>query len=148
MARKVYFSFHFARDSWRVANVRGARVITSLDKTPFLDGASWESIKRRGDQAVQRWIERELKGTSVTVVLLGAETGKRRWVKYEIKRTVALGKGLLGIDISSIRNRHGRADTMGPNPLPRGYPLYRWNSENGRANIGKWIEAAAMRAGR
>src|ERR1700722_19244345 len=148
MARKVYSSFHCARDNWRVANVRGARVITSLEKTPFLDGAAWESIKRQGDKAIQTWIERELKGTSVTVVLLGAETGRRRWVKYEVKRSVELGKGLLGINISGIRDRNGRTDTMGPNPLPHGYPVYKWNAENGRDNIGKWIETAAIRADR
>lgn len=148
MARKVFFSFDFARDSWRVANVRGSRVITGLEKSPFLDGAAWESIKRGGDRAIQAWIEKELKGTSVTVVLLGAETGRRRWVKYEVKRTLELRKGLMAIDISKVRDRNGSVVSLGPNPLPRGYPLYAWNKENGRANIGKWIERAAIEASR
>jgi hypothetical protein len=87
-------------------------------------------------------------GTSVTVVLIGAETGKRRWVKYEIKRSIELGKGLLGIDISKIRDPRGKTDTKGPNPLPSGYPLYQWNNDDGRANIGTWIETAAILASR
>ena len=78
----------------------------------------------------------------------GAETGKRRWVKYEIKRSIELGKGLLGIDISKIRDPRGKTDTKGPNPLPSGYPLYQWNNDDGRANIGTWIETAAILAGR
>jgi MTH538 TIR-like domain (DUF1863) len=53
MARKVFFSFHFERDSWRVGNVRSSRVITGLEKSPFLDAAAWEQIKRKGDQAIQ-----------------------------------------------------------------------------------------------
>jgi MTH538 TIR-like domain (DUF1863) len=71
-----------------VGNVRSSHVITGLEKSPFLDAAAWEQIKRKGDQAIQNWIEQQLNGTSVTVVLIGAETGKRRWVKYEIKRSI------------------------------------------------------------
>ncbi|HTB50232.1 MAG TPA: TIR domain-containing protein [Solirubrobacteraceae bacterium] len=115
MARKVYFSFHFQRDYWRVGNVRGSRVISGLEKTPFYDGATWEKLKRKGDRAVQAWIERELKGTSVTVVLVGAQTAGRRWVKYEIRRSLDLGKGLMGIDISKIANQRGVRDRSGPN---------------------------------
>jgi hypothetical protein len=148
MARKVFFSFHFERDSWRVGNVRSSHVITGLEKSPFLDAAAWEQIKRKGDQAIQNWIEQQLNGTSVTVVLIGAETGKRRWVKYEIKRSIELGKGLLGIDISKIRDPRGKTDTKGPNPLPSGYPLYQWNNDDGRAHLGTWIETAAILAGR
>lgn len=65
--------------------------------------AGWESIKRQGDQAIHNWIENQLNGTSVTVVLIGSETSTRRWVKYEIKRSVERGKGLSGIDISKSR---------------------------------------------
>lgn len=148
MARKVFFSFDFARDSWRVANVRSSQAITGLEKSQFLDGAAWESIKRKGDPAIQAWIEKELKGTSVTVVLLGAETGRRRWVKYEVKRTIELGKGLMAIDISKVRDQRGGVVKLGPNPLPSGYPLYAWNNDNGRANIGIWIDRAATVAGR
>ena len=148
MARKVYFSFHFQRDSWRVANVRNSGAIRGLEKTPFYDAAQWEAIRRQGDQAIRRWIESELAGTSVTVVLVGAQTAGRRWVKYEIRRSRELGKGLLGIDISSIRDRHGHSDRRGANPLPRGYPLYDWARQDGRANIGLWIDAAARAAGR
>lgn len=148
MARKVFFSFHYARDAWRVAQVRNSNVITNLEKSPFYDKAEWESIKRNGDQAVKNWIDNQLSGTSVTVVLIGAETASRKWVKYEISRSIELGKGLLGIDISKIKDRNGETDPTGANPLPAGYPVYLWNKNNGAENLGKWIEAAAIKAGR
>jgi hypothetical protein len=47
MARKVFFSFHFERDSWRVGNVRSSHAITGLEKTPFLDAAAWERSNGR-----------------------------------------------------------------------------------------------------
>jgi hypothetical protein len=35
-------------------------------------------------------IDNALKGTSVTAVLIGAQTASRRWVKYEIDKSVEL----------------------------------------------------------
>jgi hypothetical protein len=148
MARKVFFSFHYTRDVWRVAKVRNSGAITNLLKSPFYDKAEWETIKRQGDPAIQRWIDTQLSGTSTTVVLIGAETYSRRWVKYEIAQSIKLGKGILGINISGIKDRNGDTDTMGQNPLPSEYPVYKWNHNNGAENLGKWIEAAAIKAGK
>ena len=103
MARKVFFSFHYERDAWRVAQVRNSNIITNLDKNPFYDKTEWESIKRNGDQAIKNWIDRQLQGTSVTVVLIGAQTASRRWVQYEIQKSIELGKGLIGVHISGMR---------------------------------------------
>lgn len=147
MARKVFFSFHYARDVWRVAQVRNSGVVTNLEKTPFYDKAEWESIKRQGDAAIQRWIDAQLAGTSVTVVLIGQETASRRWVGYEIQKTIQLKKGLIGVHISGIKDRNGETDNLGSNPLPPGYPVYKWNHNNGAANLAKWIEEAANKAG-
>ncbi len=148
MSRKIFFSFHFARDNWRVSKVRNSGVIGGFDKSPFIDKAEWEKIKLRGDQAVKNWIDSQLLGTSVTVVLIGAETYKRKWVKYEIEKSIELKKGLIGINISGITDRYGETDTMGTNPLPAGYPLYKWNHNNGAINLAKWIEEAALKVGR
>jgi hypothetical protein len=148
MTRKVFFSFHYGRDAWRVGKVRNSGVIGNFEKSPFYDKAQWETIKLQGDIAIQRWIDNQLSGTSVTVVLIGAQTASRRWVKYEIKKSIQLGKGLLGINISGINDHNGDTDTMGANPLPTGYPIYKWNHNNGAENLAKWIEAAAIKAGK
>ena len=47
----------------------------------FIDAADFEEIKKQGDEAIKRWINSQLDGTSVTVVLIGAETYSRRWVR-------------------------------------------------------------------
>jgi hypothetical protein len=143
MARRVFFSFHYDRDNWRVAKVRNSQVVKGYEKNPFYDKADWEAIKKKGDAAIQKWIDSQLKGTSVTVVLIGAKTSTRRWVKYEIEKSIADGKGLIGIDISKITDSAGKTDETGSNPLPKGYPYYRWNKDDGYKNLGKWIEDAA-----
>lgn len=148
MARKVFFSFHYSRDAWRVGQVRNCQVVSGYNKNPFYDKAQWETIKRMGDETIKNWINEQLSGTSVTVVLIGKETSERRWVKYEIKRSIELGKGLIGIDISKIKDQYGNTDETGKNPLPLGYKKYLWNNDNGRENLGKWIEEAAAKAGK
>ena len=147
MARKIFFSFHYARDAQRVSTVRNSGVIGNFEKTPFYDKAQWESIKRQGDQAVQNWIDSQLRGTSVTVVLIGTETYKRRWVKYEINKSIELGKGLLGIHINGIKDWNGNTEDLGPNPLPSGYPVYKWNADGGAQRLANWVEVAAAKAG-
>lgn len=143
---KVFFSFHFKRDAWRVGQVRNSQVVANYPKNPFFkDGVEWEKVKASGDVAVQNWIEKQLKDTEVTVVLIGLQTASRRWVKYEIKRSIELQKGIIGVHISGIKNQDKEWDKLGPNPLPAKYKTYKWNADNGRENLGKWITAAMPR---
>jgi len=157
--RKVFFSFHYERDIWRVAQVRNCNVVTkSYQKNEFLDKAQWETIKRGGDAAIKRWINAQLNGTSVTIVLIGAETYRRPYVNYEIKQSFIRGNGLLGIYIHNVKNQFGLTDRQGLNPfdnfrlgrknLSAYVETYDWVYDFGRNNIQTWIERAAIRAGR
>ena len=162
MARKVFFSFHYDRDVMRVTQVRNSWVVRANgEASPFYDKAVFEEAKRRAG-GIENWIEEQLKGTSVTVVLFGAETYDRPWVRHEIKRSYELKKGLLAIDIHNVKHPQKGADVQGKNPLSyftvdsggRKIPLsnlyktYDWINDNGYENISKWIEAAAQAAGR
>ena len=52
------------------------------------------------------------------MVLIGAETANRRYVSYEIERSVARGNGLLGVRINNIKGRDGRVDAPDEYPVP------------------------------
>lgn len=147
MARKVFFSFHYTRDSWRVGQVRNSNLIW-WEKTPFYDKAKWEQVKMQWDTAIKNWIDSQLNGSSVSVVLIWLQTSNRKWVKYEIARSIELGKGLIGVHISWIENQNKETDTLWTNPLPNGYRVYKWHKDDGRNNLHKWIETAAREAGR
>lgn len=162
MARRTFFSFHFERDNWRAGQVRNSWVGRDREDAGFWDAASWEEVKKRGREAIERWIDRQLDGTSVTVVLIGAETSEREYVGYEIKQSYSKGNGLLGVHIHNMKDVNSRTDVKGKNPLSNWtverdgrrvalsdiYPSYDWANDDGRRNIGDWIEAAARRAGR
>lgn len=146
MARKVFFSFKY-EDVHRAMNVRNSNVLTGVLKSGFIDKADFEKVERAGDQAIRNWIDAQLIGTSVTVVLIGAKTDKSKWVKYEIQQSIARGNGLLTIDISKIMDLHEQTTTCCALRV-KGYPHYQWNNDNGRENLGRWVEDAAAAAGK
>lgn len=146
MARRVFFSFKY-KDVSRAMVVRNSWVTQGKEAAGFVDSAEFESIKRQGDQAIKNWINKQLEGTSVTVVLVGQQTCSSRWVKYEIDQSIARGNGLLGIDVSKIKDLQGNtSDRCGE--IPKGYEFYLWNNDDGYNNMGDWIEKAAEAAGK
>lgn len=99
MARRVFFSFHYDNDVWRANQVRNCNVVAGVDTAGFFDHSEYETAKKQGSDGIKRMILRNLRNTSVTVVLLGLETASRPWVKYEIAQSIAQKNGLLGICI-------------------------------------------------
>lgn len=132
--RHVFFSFHFQADIHRVNIVRNSWRIRPEDHVPgFFDRSLWERKKRTDIGALKRMIRVGLKGTSVTCVLAGEFTWTRPWVRYEIAESVALGNGLLTVDIDELRCVRTRAAcNMGPNPLDY-MGVYR--ADDGRAYV-------------
>src|SRR5256885_953850 len=117
MARKTFFSFHYERDSWRAGQVRNCNLIPSEDEYGFVDSVDWESIKRQGDPAIEKWIRDQMHYTSVTAALVGAETAERPWVQHEIVESWNRGNGVVGIWIHNIRDQNKSVDSQGRNPF-------------------------------
>jgi hypothetical protein len=163
LVRRVYFAFHYERDVWRVNIVRNSWVAKpDREVAGYVDAADFEEVKKKGDAAVERWIDSQLEGTSVTTVLIGTETSTRPYVIYEIKKSHERANGLLGIYIHNIKDNEGQIDYKGQNPfgtlyiekdgrktyLSEMYPTYDWVTDNGFNNFPGWVETAAKRAGR
>lgn len=146
MARKVFFSFQY-EDVHRAMNVRNSSVIASDQKAGFIDKADFEEVEQKGEAAVKKWIDDQLHGTSVTVVLVGATTNESKYVKYEIDQSIARGNGILTVDISQISDLNGKTTTCCGLRVP-GAPHYQWDNHDGRTNLGKWVESAAKAAGK
>ena len=162
MARRVFFSFHYD-DVWRVMQVRNSGVVRAAGEVAgFVDKADFEAVERKGEAAIKRWIDAQLEGTSVTIVLIGQETADRPYVQYEIERSYERGNRLLGIWIDNIRDTDGSTLWWrGANPFENvqigGFflgssvasllrvPIYDWVHDDGRKNIARWIEQAPGR---
>lgn len=170
MARRVFFSFHYQRDIWRVNIVRNhAKLKSGYQEAGYWDCSLWESAKRTGETELKRLINSGLQNTSVTVVLIGAETSERKWVKYEIEENYKRGNGMLGIYIHNIQNKDKTTDFRGRNPfdsftveqssqfsymsktyvsMSQIFPTYDWVFDNGYNNFSGWVEDAAKAVGR
>jgi len=158
----------------------------------------FEATKKEGDAALKAFLRQGMENTSVTCVLAGTNTWSRRWVKYEIARSIIRGNGLLTVHIYGVKDKNGETTTKGAEPLAQmgvykaddkiflaewksgkwvkyeDYTLaipegdlwfdpptnatvvqlsthcmsYDFTAQDGRKNIGGWIETAAVLAGR
>jgi hypothetical protein len=151
MARRAFFSFHYERDLSRAGQVRSCwPKPADWDAAGFCDAASWEALKSKGDEVVNKWISDQLEGTTVTVVLIGTETATTPYVQYAIDQSWARNNELIGIHISSLKDSQGNTQPAGTNPLQGAkyseIRTYDWTIDSGYQNVGDWIESAYQRA--
>lgn len=148
MARRVFFSFHYQRDIWRVNQIRSLPNIIDTAAAGFIDASLWEEAKSKGDATVQKMIDDALVGTTVTVVMIGEKSANRKFINYEITQSIARGNGIVGVQIHHLKNHSGETDSVGATPakLTSGsYPIYKYVDS---AKLATWIEATAIAAGR
>jgi len=147
MARHTFFSFKYEDDVQRAMTVRKSWV-TQGNQTDagFIDSAEFEKVKKQGNQAVFNWIDKQLENTTVTVVLVDANTNNSKYIQYEIDQSIKRNNGLLEIDISKIKGFDGKTSSRCKWLLPKKYLAYGWNENNGYENLGKWVEKAAKDA--
>jgi hypothetical protein len=136
MARRVFFSFHYQRDIWRVNQIRNIGEIVGSSAAGFHDASLWEEAKKKGDLAIKAMIDEGLKNTSVTVVCIGSQTAGRKYIDYEIKQSIARGNGLIGIQIHELKDKDGNTDSVGA--IPSGLT-------QAGANVYKYVDHATLK---
>jgi hypothetical protein len=114
MAKKSFLSFYYRDDSWRVSQIKN---IGAVDGQPILSANAWEAIEDKGDDAIKEWIETNMRGRDCLIVLVGARTSGRRWVKHEIRRACERGIGVFGVYIHNLKDAAGEQSAKGSNPF-------------------------------
>lgn len=112
--KKVFYSFHYDNDVFRVQQIRNMGVI---EGNASISANDWETVKKGGDKAIEKWIDDIMKSQECVVVLVGEDTHKRPWVKYEIKKAWTDKKGLVGIYIHNLKDPKTGKCTKGTNPF-------------------------------
>lgn len=97
--RQIFYSFHYDNDVFRVQQIRN---IGALEENKPVSANDWETVKKAGDKAIEKWIDDNMKNRSCIVVLVGNETSKRKWVDYEIRKAWNEGKAVVGIFIDDL----------------------------------------------
>jgi MTH538 TIR-like domain (DUF1863) len=116
MARRVFFSFHYQRDIFRINQIRSIPNITGTSAAGFQDASLWEESKKKGRAAIEKMIDDALFNTTVTVVCIGSQTAGRQYVNYEIEKSIARGNGVIGIQIAHLIGHDKKADAQGATP--------------------------------
>ena len=144
--RRVFFSFHYQNDIWRVNQVRQSwryNHESSREAEGFYDASIWERSKLTGPESLKGLIRNGMQNTSVTCVLIGSQTYERRWVRYEMARSVIKGNGLLGVRIHLMGDRSGYTSPPGPNPLEyMGVYLVNGVVKLAEHSNGRWVQYA------
>ena len=116
--RRTFFSFHYVPDNQRAQVVKQSW-LTKQDREAagFFDSSAFETKRRTGEDSLKQFLTDQLKGTSVTCVLVGTETAFRPWVRYELVRSFHRGNGLFAIRVHGLKDFNQQYATSGPNPF-------------------------------
>lgn len=112
--RQVFFSFEYNKDNWRASQVRN---MGKVDSSSTFSDNDWEEVKEKTDAKIKEWIDAQLEKRSCLVVLIGASTSGRKWIKYEIEKAYELKKGIVGIHIHNLKDSDGNQSNKGSNPF-------------------------------
>lgn len=159
MARKVFFCFNYEKDIPKVESVRNSWFGGSSDEfSGFIDYDSWEELKKGRTNKIQNWIDSQLEGSTVTVVLMGPEAAKLEWVRYAVVESHYRGNGMFGIYIDNRKDLPENINeeemnpfellTLGGDLLSKHYKTYDWIGDDGNKNFQEWIEKTAEAAGK
>jgi MTH538 TIR-like domain (DUF1863) len=93
--RKVFISYHHEQDQFWFNRFTNA---FSEDYEVFQDQSLDDEVDSEDLEYVNRVIREDyISGSSITIVLCGGETGKRRFIDWEIASTLHYEHALLGI---------------------------------------------------
>lgn len=136
--KKIFFSFHYDLNSWRVQQIRNMGVV---EGQKICEPNEWEQIKKSGDKSIQNWIDKQMKGCNCVIVLIGEQTHTRKWVKYEVTRAKELGISIFGIFIHNLKGSEGKTTRKGQNVFDiHCYEPTFYNAYNDiKNNLKKWI---------
>lgn len=110
----VFYSFHFDNDVMRVQQIRNMGMIDGNEPVSKND---WETVRKNGNAAIEKWIDDNMKYKRCVVVLIGTDTHKRPWVIHEIKKAWEDSRGLLGIHIHNLNCPNNGTCSKGKNPF-------------------------------
>lgn len=161
MAKSVFYSFHYDNDAWRVQQIVN---MGALEGQVILNAQEWEAVKKKGDAAIQDWIDKQMSYKKAVVVLIGSGTAARPWVQYEIKKAWNENKPLVGVRIHGLADSSGNTDRAGADPFAKVtlqgggtvtdyVPVYTPSGSTSKdvhasiaANIANWVDNAYKRS--
>lgn len=141
---RVFISYYYKRD-----NDIAKQIIEIVNHDRFNQFTVIQEEKKNHDcQEIKRWVDDQLEKTQITIILISRKTLERRYVSYELRKSVKKGKTIIPIIIDDKNNKFNSKDlseikkrlfTIGINEKTT---IRKWYSENGSENIVSWLYKA------
>lgn len=121
--RRIFISYE-GSDRKKAKGFRLLRWNKNVD-VEFQDRHLLDPVDSKDPSYIKRCIGEQIKGTSVTVVLVGEDTAESDWVEWEIKKSLENGNGLLAIKIDDSIPDENIPDAV----VENGGEVIDWNPE-------------------
>ena len=103
MSRKVFVSYSHRLDQEAAEEFRK---LFSDERDVFIDKSIRHDIGEQEEESIKGALRKLIADSSVTVVLIGSETGGRKWVDWEIYNSLRQGEGKKRNGLLGIRIKH------------------------------------------
>lgn len=104
MGKRVFFTFNYETDLSRALVVKNNWTLKESEESGFINHAEFERMKRDGEEKIERWIDKQLNDTTVTVVLIGSDTLDSKYVQYGIRKSYERGNAIIALKIGKVKN--------------------------------------------
>lgn len=141
---RVFFSFHYELDYWRAHQLRTLPHNVGARAAGYRDGSLVETFKLLDEKTLRARIDDSLQRSAATAVLIGARTFERKFVAYEIQRSLELKRAVVGIFVDRLPDHHGRLGPRGVIPLllrSHDIPCFAWELDRFK----RWVSLALGR---
>lgn len=140
----VFISYHYDSDN------QIAREITEIINTDKINEFSVvrENEKKKDEDIIKNWVDEEIKKTRITILLISKKTFDRRYVSYELSKSLLNGNTVIPILIDSEENAFNEDSINSVNEKldkelsGRKLKIRKWFQENGKENILRWLNEA------
>ena len=140
----IFISYHYDSDN------KIAREITEIINTDKINifTVVRESEKIKDAEIIKNWVDEEIKRTRITILLISAETLNRKYVSYELSKSLLNGNSIIPILIDSEENAFNEdginsvKQKLDVELSGRNLKIRKWFQENGKENILRWLNEA------
>ena len=140
----IFISYHYDSDN-QIA--REITEIINADKINVFTVVR-ENEKKNDDEIIKNWVDEEIKKTRITILLISEKTFDRKYVSYELSKSLLNGNTVIPILIDSEENAFNEDNInlfnkkLDKELSGRKLKIRKWFQENGKKNILQWLNEA------
>ncbi len=101
--RHAFIIFDYDNDLAAAKEIAGAKGIRATAPAGLESAADFKEAQSKGDAAVKELIDKTIRGTSVTVVVIGQNTANLDYVEHAISESLERQNGVLGVFVGANR---------------------------------------------